>query len=116
MPQPNVVSTLDDFQNPYDGHPNLSPLQAQVLGEYARLNHAIKSLTSLTKELNDAPADALATQLRTLERQMGLVLTLYRASVWSYKEKLDAEDSDAISGEADNSQGTVDEAVTAIPY
>ncbi|KAF8324331.1 uncharacterized protein EI90DRAFT_2846847, partial [Cantharellus anzutake] len=65
-----------EFENPYDGHPHLSPLQAQLLGEYAKLNHALKSLSTLTKELNDLPTDALIAQLRTLERQMGLVLTL----------------------------------------
>jgi len=102
---------LDEFENPYDGHPSLSPLQAQVLGEYAKLNHALKSLSSLTKELNDSPTDTLIAQLRTLERQMGLVLTLYRASVWSYKENLDAEKS-GISGQVDSSQGTVDGDVT----
>jgi len=110
MPQASIVSGLDDFENPYDGHPNLSPLQAQVLGEYAKLNHAMNSLSSLTKELNDSPADGVITQLRTLERQMGLVLTLYRASVWSYQENLDA------SGEANNSQGTVDGDGTATLY
>ncbi|KAF9511345.1 hypothetical protein BS47DRAFT_1266217, partial [Hydnum rufescens UP504] len=69
--------------NPYEGHPHLSPLQAEILGEYVKLSRALKSLTALTRKLNESPNDALLLQLRSLERQMGLVLTLFKASVWS---------------------------------
>lgn len=31
-------------ENPYEGHPSLSPLQVQILGEYASLNRRLKSV------------------------------------------------------------------------
>ncbi|KAF8318751.1 hypothetical protein DL93DRAFT_343677 [Clavulina sp. PMI_390] len=69
-----------DDENPYEGNPAFSPLQAQVLNEYAKLNRSIKSTTGLIAEINDAKNDALLTELRGLERQMGLVLTLVARS------------------------------------
>jgi len=74
----------DENDNPYEGHPALTPLQAQILSEYAKLNRSLKSATALTAEINEARNDELLAQLRALEKQMGLVLTLFKASVWSY--------------------------------
>ncbi|KAH9966811.1 DASH complex subunit Dad3-domain-containing protein [Russula dissimulans] len=65
--------------NPYEGHPNLTQLEADVLWEYAKLNQHIKDLVFQTRSLREAPDEE---RLRILERKMGLVLTLFKASVW----------------------------------
>ncbi|KDN49939.1 hypothetical protein K437DRAFT_267365 [Tilletiaria anomala UBC 951] len=72
------------FVNPYLGHRNLSETEQQVLGEYARLAATIARIASLSTTLSSSSTHhALLTQLRVLERKMGLVLTLFKASVWS---------------------------------
>ncbi|KAF9022616.1 hypothetical protein BDZ89DRAFT_1137243 [Hymenopellis radicata] len=76
----STVAINDIFiENPYAGHPELTTLEADVLWEYAKLaqNLAIKSKT-LTKE----PDEILLTRLRQLEKKMGLVMTLFKASIW----------------------------------
>ncbi|KAI0782227.1 DASH complex subunit Dad3-domain-containing protein [Abortiporus biennis] len=69
--------------NPYEGHPNLTELEAEVLWQYAKLSQNIKELTAETWRLSEAPDETLLKQLRTLEMKMGLVLTLFKASVWA---------------------------------
>jgi len=43
----------------------------------------VKSLLQKTRKLSEAPDQALLEQLRVLERKLGLVLTLFKASVWA---------------------------------
>ncbi|CAL1712965.1 unnamed protein product [Somion occarium] len=69
--------------NPYEGHPNLSELEAEVLWQYAKLAQNIKELVAETHRLSEAPDENLLKQLRALEMKMGLVLTLFKASVWA---------------------------------
>ncbi|KIJ44200.1 hypothetical protein M422DRAFT_168629 [Sphaerobolus stellatus SS14] len=69
--------------NPYEDHPELSKLEADVLWEYAKLAKNVKTLLNRTRELSEAPDQALLEQLRVLERKLGLVLTLFKASVWA---------------------------------
>lgn len=69
--------------NPYEGHPNLSETEAEVLWQYAKLSQNIKELIAETRRLSDAPDETLLRRLRALEIKMGLVLTLYKASVWA---------------------------------
>ncbi|EAU88720.1 hypothetical protein CC1G_01093 [Coprinopsis cinerea okayama7 len=68
--------------NPYDGHPSLTPLEAEVLWEYAKLAQHVKSLSQKTKTLHEEPDQTMLVRLRVLEKKMGLVLTLFKASVW----------------------------------
>jgi len=68
--------------NPYETHPSLSPLEADVLWEYAKLSQHVKEMTAQTRKLSEAPDENLLACLRVLERKMGLVLTLFKASVW----------------------------------
>ncbi|KAH9180739.1 DASH complex subunit Dad3-domain-containing protein [Lactarius sanguifluus] len=68
--------------NPYEDHPSLSPLEAEVLWEYAKLNQHVKDLVAQTRTLNQTHEGTMLEQLRVLERKMGLVLTLFKASVW----------------------------------
>ncbi|KAF9227737.1 hypothetical protein BS17DRAFT_746497 [Gyrodon lividus] len=79
------VSTIihDIFDvNPYESHPGLTTNESEVLWEYAKLAQHLKDLTTRTKELSEQPDQDLLTRLRVLERKMGLVLTLFKASVW----------------------------------
>ncbi|KAI0707784.1 DASH complex subunit Dad3-domain-containing protein [Earliella scabrosa] len=69
--------------NPYEGHPNLSELEAEVLWQYAKLSQNIKELIAETRRVSEAPDEKMLKQLRALEVKMGLVLTLFKASVWA---------------------------------
>ncbi|KAH9483942.1 DASH complex subunit dad3 [Psilocybe cubensis] len=75
--------------NPYDSHPSLSPLEAAVLWEYAKLAQNVRMQTVLflkvtqkTRLLSEEPDKVMLAKLRILEKKMGLVLTLFKASVW----------------------------------
>lgn len=76
-------STSDIFTlNPYESHPGLSPTEAEVLWEYAKLAQNVKMVTQKTRLLGEEPDETLLARLRILEKKMGLVLTLFKASVW----------------------------------
>ena len=64
------------MDNPYYRHPNLSVLESEVLSEYAKLANHLRTITRLLAQQSDS---ALLANLRTLEKKMGLVLTLVRA-------------------------------------
>ncbi|THH13730.1 hypothetical protein EW146_g6522 [Bondarzewia mesenterica] len=81
MSSPASSSQIFDV-NPYEGHPNLTPIQADVLWEYAKLNQHVKDLVAQTRRLSETPDESMLKRLRVLERKMGLVLTLFKASVW----------------------------------
>ncbi|KAF9527040.1 DASH complex subunit Dad3-domain-containing protein [Crepidotus variabilis] len=68
--------------NPYDGHPSLTPLEASVLWEYAKLAQHLRLVTQKTRSLSEEPDKDMLVKLRVLEKKMGLVLTLFKASVW----------------------------------
>ncbi|KAJ8579950.1 hypothetical protein M405DRAFT_753871 [Rhizopogon salebrosus TDB-379] len=78
-----MSATSDIFDaNPYETHASLTPLEANVLWEYAKLSQHVKDLTVTTRQLSEGPDGNLIARLRVLERKMGLVLTLFKASVW----------------------------------
>ncbi|KAI0703552.1 DASH complex subunit Dad3-domain-containing protein [Cytidiella melzeri] len=79
--------------NPYEGHPSLSKLEAEVLWEYARLAQNLKELTAETRRLGEAPDETLLKRLRALEMKMGLVLTLFKASVWAVINEMPVADT-----------------------
>jgi DASH complex subunit DAD3 len=81
--------------NPYEDHPSLTQIEADVLWEYAKLNQHIKDvrfvittpiataftrsqLVIQTRTLSKTPDEAMLSRLRILERKMGLLLTLVR--------------------------------------
>ncbi|EPQ57942.1 hypothetical protein GLOTRDRAFT_136763 [Gloeophyllum trabeum ATCC 11539] len=68
--------------NPYENHPNLTQLEADVLWEYAKLNQNIKDLVIRTRQLSEGPDQDVLERLRVLERKMGLVMTLFKVSAW----------------------------------
>ncbi|PWN23636.1 DASH complex, subunit Dad3, partial [Microstroma glucosiphilum] len=70
--------------NPYLGHRHLSAQQAQLLGEYYRLSQTLKRILALSGALSATkPHAQVLDLLRLTERKMGLVITLFKASVWS---------------------------------
>jgi len=74
-------------ENPYLSYAHqtshgVSELEAEVLGEYARLAKNIEKLTGLTNTLSTSQPE-IFEQLRPLEKKLGLVLTLFKASVWA---------------------------------
>ncbi|KAL4071459.1 DASH complex subunit Dad3-domain-containing protein [Scleroderma yunnanense] len=79
----SATTSSDIFDvNPYESNTSLSVLESEVLWEYAKLAQHIKLLTAKTEELSEQPDEKLVARLRVLERKMGLVLTLFKASVW----------------------------------
>jgi len=68
--------------NPYQSHPSLTPLEADVLWEYAKLAQNLRMVKQKTRLLYEEPDKQMLAKLRILEKKMGLVLTLFKASVW----------------------------------
>ncbi|TIA89671.1 hypothetical protein E3P99_01953 [Wallemia hederae] len=62
---------------------NINELENAVLGEYTQIAQTMRRFNQVCKELSQNPNEQLLVQLRQLEQKMGLVLTLYKASVWS---------------------------------
>ncbi|CCF51557.1 hypothetical protein NDA11_003116 [Ustilago hordei] len=87
------------YINPYAGHRALSEHEQELLGEYARLADTIRRVAALSTILSSSSAHAsLLTQLRVLERKMGLVLTLYKASVWAtVQEQAEMAEAEAMA-------------------
>ncbi|KAJ7161472.1 DASH complex subunit Dad3, partial [Mycena crocata] len=69
-------------ENPYLNHPSLSPIEKEVLWEYLKLAENLKQLKQKTRILSEQPDTTLLERLRVVESKMGLILTLFKASVW----------------------------------
>ncbi|WFD01908.1 hypothetical protein MOBT1_000588 [Malassezia obtusa] len=81
----------DAFVNPYEGNRSLTPNEQALLGEYARLAQTLRrvrrpliQVAALSTQLSASTTHAsVLNDLRVVERKMGLVLTLFKASVWA---------------------------------
>ncbi|WFD05802.1 hypothetical protein MVES1_001136 [Malassezia vespertilionis] len=73
------------FVNPYEGNRNLTPNEQVLLGEYVRLAQTMRrQVAALSTQLSASTTHAsVLNDLRVVERKMGLVLTLFKASVWA---------------------------------
>ncbi|BGP15618.1 hypothetical protein JCM10213_004138 [Rhodosporidiobolus nylandii] len=60
----------------------IARLEQQVLDEYALTAQHLDDVTASTQHLAAVQPQLLA-ELRPLERKLGLILTLFKASVWS---------------------------------
>ncbi|KAJ7461555.1 DASH complex subunit Dad3-domain-containing protein [Mycena latifolia] len=69
-------------ENPYANQASLSPIEKEVLWEYAKLAENLKQLKQKTRNLTEQPDTLLLARLRAVENKMGLILTLFKASVW----------------------------------
>ncbi|KAF8636671.1 hypothetical protein AX17_003477 [Amanita inopinata Kibby_2008] len=94
---------LDDIftVNPYEGHPSLSQIEVHVLWEYAKLAQHVRLVTQKTRSLSEEPDKTMLARLRLLEQKMGLVLTLFKASVWGVINEQPLEASQVYDEELD---------------
>ncbi|GAA6043795.1 hypothetical protein JCM8097_007712 [Rhodosporidiobolus ruineniae] len=60
----------------------IARLEQQTLDEYAQVANNLDDVTAVVQRLASAQPHLLQ-ELRPLERKLGLVLTLFKASVWS---------------------------------
>ncbi|CAN9153002.1 unnamed protein product [Alternaria alternata] len=76
-----------------DGEETLTPLEQEVLDEYARLLGNLNTLSSLLLDLSNNPSASILDGLRGLERKTSLVFTLLKASVYSIvlNQQIDTE-------------------------
>jgi DASH complex subunit DAD3 len=75
-------------------HDTLSPLEQQVLDEYARLLGNLNNMSELLAQLATNPTPEILDSLRGLERSASLVFTLLKASVYSIVLNLEDERRD----------------------
>ncbi|KAL1587922.1 hypothetical protein WHR41_03175 [Cladosporium halotolerans] len=75
--------------------PELSPLEQQVLDEYATLVGNLDNLSGILGELAANPSVEILDSLRGLERKTATVFTLLKASVYSIVLQQEIRDEDA---------------------
>ncbi|CED82920.1 DASH complex subunit Dad3 [Phaffia rhodozyma] len=73
---------MSSSDNPYSLNSAFSPLEASVLLEYAKLSQQLKKIASFKRQSNP-PHEEVLLAFRGLEKKMGLVLTLFKSSVWA---------------------------------
>jgi len=95
-PPPDVFD-----ENPYLNHPSLSPIEAEVLWEYAKLAQNLKQLKQKTRNLTEQPDTTLLARLRAVENKMGLILTLFKASVWGVINEQNVASHDSLDATND---------------
>ncbi|KAA8896469.1 DASH complex subunit Dad3-domain-containing protein [Sphaerosporella brunnea] len=82
----------------------LSPLEQQLLDEYAKLLDNFHRLSAATATLADTPAAEIMDALRTLERKTGLVFTLLKASVYSMVLQQQLETGTGLGGKGEGGE------------
>jgi len=83
-PATSALSTSQTAQtSTSNADQNLSPLEQEVLDEYARLLGNLNNLSALLADLSSNPSAEILDALRGLERKTSLVFTLLKASVYS---------------------------------
>ncbi|KAF2002886.1 hypothetical protein P154DRAFT_618274 [Amniculicola lignicola CBS 123094] len=81
MDDPPTLSTSQNATG--EGAESLTPLEQEVLDEYARLLGNLNNMSSLLAQLSANPSAEILDALRGLERKTSLVFTLLKASVYS---------------------------------
>ncbi|OCK83265.1 hypothetical protein K432DRAFT_379653 [Lepidopterella palustris CBS 459.81] len=76
-------AALNTSQSSTSAVETLSPLEQEVLDEYARLVGNLNNMSTLLAELSANPSAEILDALRGLERKTSLVFTLLKASVYS---------------------------------
>ncbi|KAL2358282.1 DASH complex subunit Dad3-domain-containing protein [Cryomyces antarcticus] len=69
--------------SPAAGSASLTPLEQEVLDEYARLVGNLDTMATTLSHLSAAPSAQMLDALRGLERKTSLVFTLLKASVYA---------------------------------
>ncbi|KXT00485.1 hypothetical protein AC578_4065 [Pseudocercospora eumusae] len=82
-----IIMDMDDFNASTSSHRNpedsLSPLEQEVLDEYAKLVGNLDDLANVLNDLAAKPSTEILDSLRGLERKTATVFTLLKASVYS---------------------------------
>ncbi|KAL9529070.1 DASH complex subunit DAD3 [Sphaerulina musiva] len=93
---------MDDFRPTsstahHHPHPEelLSPLEQEVLDEYAKLVGNLDDLAAVLNDLAAKPSAEILDSLRGLERKTTTVFTLLKASVYSIVLQQEIADGDA---------------------
>ncbi|KAI9728568.1 MAG: hypothetical protein M1834_007596 [Cirrosporium novae-zelandiae] len=79
--------------------PELSPLEQELLDEYAKLADNMARLAKQLDEMAGAPAAETLDALRVLERKTATVCTLLKASVYSIVLQQQIEEDGESSGQ-----------------
>ncbi|KAI5806696.1 DASH complex subunit Dad3-domain-containing protein [Peziza echinospora] len=84
----------------------LTPLEQEVLDEYALLLNNMNILANSISALSNSPTAQILDSLRELEKKMGLVFTSLKASVYSIvlQQQLDEEQDGGGRGEGESGE------------
>ncbi|RDI85624.1 hypothetical protein Vi05172_g4458 [Venturia inaequalis] len=80
---PSTTHPSTSQQDPSFTNESLTPLEQEVLEEYARLLGNLNNLSAILADLSSNPSAEILDALRGLERKTSLVFTLLKASVYS---------------------------------
>ncbi|TID21757.1 DASH complex subunit Dad3-domain-containing protein [Venturia nashicola] len=80
---PSTAHPSTSQQDPSFATESLTPLEQEVLEEYARLLGNLNNLSAILADLSSNPSAEILDALRGLERKTSLVFTLLKASVYS---------------------------------
>ncbi|KAF2145813.1 uncharacterized protein K452DRAFT_221346 [Aplosporella prunicola CBS 121167] len=105
---PNASAGASTSPPASPGPETLSPLEQEVLDEYARLAGNLNDLSALLSTLSQNPSAGILDALRGLERKTSLVFTLLKASVYSIvlQQQIYGEDE---GGEGEGLEGGMGE-------
>ncbi|KAK7513653.1 DASH complex subunit Dad3-domain-containing protein [Phyllosticta citriasiana] len=103
----NGGSGSGNAENATVGAETLSPLEQEVLDEYARLLGNLNDLSSLLSTLAENPSAEILDALRGLERKTSLVYTLLKASVYSIvlQQQIFGEGEEGGDGQGEGAAG-----------
>ncbi|KAM0691582.1 hypothetical protein Q7P36_007781 [Cladosporium allicinum] len=87
-------SSMDSKRYAPENEPELSPLEQEVLDEYAKLVGNLDNLSGILAELAANPSVEILDSLRGLERKTATVFTLLKASVYSIVLQQEIRDED----------------------
>ncbi|KAG0200163.1 hypothetical protein BGX28_006694, partial [Mortierella sp. GBA30] len=74
----------------------------EILGEYAKVAAKLEHINGTLQEMNAVDVAQLIDKIRTVERKMGLVYTLFKSSVYSVsKQNQDQEEEEEQEQEQD---------------
>ncbi|KAF2120603.1 DASH complex subunit Dad3-domain-containing protein [Lophiotrema nucula] len=92
-------------QHPDSQDETLTPLEQEVLDEYARLLGNLNNMSTLLADLAQNPSIEILEGLRGLERKTSLVFTLLKASVYSIVLNQQIQEDVPEQGREEQTQG-----------
>ncbi|KAL9089999.1 MAG: hypothetical protein Q9165_005528 [Trypethelium subeluteriae] len=101
-PSSNLSSSHNQYGDTASGE-TLSPLEQEVLDEYARLVGNLNNLSASLSTIAAQPSSEILDSLRGLERKTSLVFTLLKASVYSIvlQQQIEGEEDSGAQASSD---------------